>query len=127
MNQTVVLPNYELLDSGASQKLERFGDRLIIRPSTLAIWRRRSPEEWKRAAAEYDPDSGWRFRREHFESWQADFGAFKFELSLQTNGQVGIFPEHYSYLHALPRYVNELSAGQPGRPRVLNLFAYTGM
>ena len=45
----VALPwsSYELLDSGDNMKLERFGDILLARPETQAIWKKQRPELWR--------------------------------------------------------------------------------
>ena len=53
--------------------------------------------------------------------------SFRMRLRLQSNGQVGVFPEHQNYLGPLLGVLEELSAGRQGPIRVLNLFAYTGM
>src|SRR5579859_7583098 len=50
--------DYELIDSGDNRKLERFGDFILIRPETQALWRPARPDEWKRAIAEFRFESG---------------------------------------------------------------------
>lgn len=117
--------SYALVDSGEGMKLERFGEHLIARPSSLAIWKKgKEQKTWKEAAASYDPDKGWQFHSKKFDDWLVEFPKFSFKLRLQTNGQVGIFPEHASYIGNLISENNTL-LGAP--PRVLSLFAYTGL
>ncbi len=52
--------DYELLDSGAGEKLERFGGYVLARPEPKALWDKSLPEsEWKRRAhTEFVPGSG---------------------------------------------------------------------
>ncbi len=114
--------SYALIDSGAGQKLERFGDRMIARPSSLAIWKKRRPEEWRYAQATFDPDQGWRYSGKRFDDWQVTFGSTKIELRLQSNGQVGLFPDHLTYLDLL----TSAYLRAPDTCKVLNLFAFTG-
>jgi len=120
---------YALLDSGGMAKLERFGARIISRPSSQAVWKRQlGSVDWSAVDAKYDPDSGWRFKADSFEEWDAEILGIMIRLRLQRNGQVGLFPEHANYLPAVARDIAECAAADPGSsPRVLNLFAYTGM
>lgn len=121
---------YQLLDSGEGAKLERFGERIVARPSSLCIWKRRLPASaWKKADATFVPgkdeeSGGWRFGGAPFESWKIDYLTCVIELKLLRNGQVGLFPEHASYLSQL-----ESLGVAPTKeaPRLLNLFAYTGL
>lgn len=118
---------YSLLDSGLGEKLEQYGDKIIRRPSSLALWNKTQPETiWVNADAHYDPNSGWHFKTERFEHWLITIGAFQLKLLLQDNGQVGIFPEHLSYFMQLKEQIERIKMYQ-SIPRVLNLFAYTGM
>ena len=116
---------YSLLDSGEEQKLERFGSKVISRPSSLAIWRRRKGQDvWGKWDAQYHPDGGWAFRTKTFNEWEMDLGSFRLELRLQNNGQLGLFPDHLNYL---PDLLKAVKACGKSHPQVLNLFAYTGM
>lgn len=117
--------SYSLVDSGNLLKLERFGSKTIIRPSTVAIWKTKKPRsDWQMADATYEPKQGWQFKNGKFESWELDIkltngNPVRILMRLQQNGQVGIFPEHSMYLEQLADNIK-------GR-EVLNLFAYTGM
>jgi 23S rRNA (cytosine1962-C5)-methyltransferase len=119
--------SYALLDSGHGLKLERFGDKSIVRPSSLSVWKQRLPRErWTNADAAFDPERGWSFRGTPFDSWRFDSDLCTLVLRPQTNGQIGIFPEHAAYLEAVKARIGELRSTQ-GAVQVLNLFAYTGM
>lgn len=121
-------PHYALLDSGEGRKLERFGEKTIARPSTMAVWRRRRPAaEWADADATFDPDSGWRFRGAPIPSWRFETALCTLLLRPQTNGQIGVFPEHASYLPDLVGAIERLRSKRLNTVSVLNLFAYTGM
>ena len=56
-------PDYELIDSGRRCKLERFGAVTVIRGEPKAWWEPNlPPEEWDRARAVHDEDTGWELR-----------------------------------------------------------------
>lgn len=118
---------YRLLDSGAGEKLERFGNVTLRRPSSLAIWHKRlSARDWGDADATFLPNQGWKSRKKLPDSWRMGISDFSIELRTQRNGQVGVFPDHISYLPDL------VASGEAIRrsakaPKALNLFAYTGM
>ena len=116
---------YSLLDSGAGRKLERFGPRVLIRPSSLCIWQPRQPTQlWKSADAEYIPKEGWQFSGAKLaDNWSmvTEFGSY--ELRLQKNGQTGFFPEHTLVIQK----ILAISGNELVGTRVLNLFGYTGL
>ena len=116
---------YSLLDSGGFEKLEQFSGKRILRPSSLCLWKKSlSKDEWKKADAVYDPKDGWKFKDKEFNDWVLDCNGFKLKLRLQTNGQVGIFPEHAYYLS----HVNDFIAKNSTQAlKAINLFAYSGM
>lgn len=119
---------YELLDSGENAKLERFGARTLIRPSKFSVWSRtRSADLWRGADAVFEPKQGWRFHKQRFDSWRMNGEPDGLLLRLQDNGQIGFFPEHASYLPLLAKDIREYAQRTQRAPRVLNLFAYTGM
>lgn len=120
-----ILPvGYELLDSGAGEKLERFGSKIIRRPSSLCLWQRHKPELWETVHAQYDPDNGWRCPQGEFSNWLISQNDIKLKLQLQRNGQIGFFPEHLTTLHCLDELLDRTKCT---RPRILNLFAFTGL
>lgn len=131
---------YELIDSGDFEKLERFGKYILIRPEPQAIWKKvLSDDEWKRLAnAKFvreqkdkfrftdDVKGGWSKDRNMPESWQINYQYNDLKLTLRLAltgfGHVGIFPEqgnNWNFIYDTIRSWNTPS-------RVLNLFAYTG-
>jgi 23S rRNA (cytosine1962-C5)-methyltransferase len=124
---TSTITGYTLLDSGAGRKLERFGDTIIDRPSSLSTWRRRQPKTtWDDANATYHPPDRWERSGHPFSTWKAAIAGVTFELELMSNGQVGLFPEHAMYLPEVGTAITSLSKGLERPIQVLNLFAYTG-
>ena len=115
-NKSQSLPNgYKLLDSGDGRKFEQFGALKLIRPSSTAIWTPRK-KNWQ-ADSEYIPKQGWSKNVSGSHKIECING-IELDINLQNNGQIGIFPEHQSYLSDLSPTANS---------RALNLFAYTGL
>jgi 23S rRNA (cytosine1962-C5)-methyltransferase len=122
--------DYELLDSGEGEKLERFGKYLLCRPEPKAIWSKAmGKNEWEKAHARFNQVSSnsgkWHRKPEMPDNWMVQYRyqgmKLKFRLALTRFKHVGIFPEqavNWDYLY-------DSLQDQPGA-RVLNLFAYTG-
>ncbi|MFL5764761.1 MAG: class I SAM-dependent methyltransferase [Bacteroidia bacterium] len=127
--------DYELIDVGGFEKLERFGQYITIRPEPQAVWDKTlSSQEWeKRAHIKFEPRSSssgeWRKLKQMPDQWQVKYkinnsDAFiKFRLGLTSFKHVGIFPEQASNWDYIFETVQMMSVQQP---KVLNLFAYTG-
>ncbi len=118
--------DYELLDCGGGEKLERWGKYTLVRPDPQAIWKtERSHRGWQKPDARYarSATGGGAWETKHIpERWTVDYGSLTFNIKPMNFKHTGIFPE---------QAVNwDFAAGQikrAGRPvRVLNLFAYTG-
>jgi 23S rRNA (cytosine1962-C5)-methyltransferase len=132
--------DYELIDSGDFEKLERFGKFILVRPEPQAIWRKvLDDEEWKRMAhAKFvreqtdkfrftdDVKGGWSKDRNMPESWQVHYQyndlSLTLRLALTGFGHVGIFPEQGNNWN----FIYDTITSWGGQSRVLNLFAYTG-
>ena len=120
---------YELLDSGDGQKLERFGQYIFSRPESQAMWKRAlTQKEWNAAHAFFQPtneESGghWIPKKKFSERWQMNYGDLKFWAMTTPGRHLGVFPEvaaHWDWMADLVR-----SADRP--VSVLNLFGYTGL
>ena len=135
--------DYELLDSGAGEKLERFGAYVLARPEPKALWDPSLPEaEWRRLAhTTFTPGAGfgtagkedsgtWNRLRKMDDQWwiryrNEDGLSLDLRLGLTSFKHVGVFPEQAPNWDFIYRQTRALAA--KGRtPRVLNLFAYTG-
>lgn len=123
---------YRLLDAGGGRKLERFGERTLVRPEPQAIWAPSlSDAEWAKAdalfdaALEDDEHGRWRVDDGAPDAWTVQSGALSFECRLSAFRHVGVFPEqapHWRWMRE--RIESRRSAGRPFR--FLNLFGYTG-
>lgn len=131
--------DYELIDTGNFEKLERFGRYVARRPEPQAIWRPSlAEEEWRRLSdasflrdARSDERGEWRLREGMPSRWTVEYRyrgmRLRMRLGLTSFKHVGIFPEQAANWDFI--YDNCLALGGDGRteaPRVLNLFAYTG-
>lgn len=116
--------DYELLDSGDNRKLERYGKVTVIRPETQAIWRPARPPLWTSAAAEFRWAEGkgeWR-KGDLPERWELAWEGVRAAVRLTSFKHTGIFPEQAPNW----RWLGERTAALQ-KPRVLNLFGYTGI
>lgn len=125
--------DYELIDSGNGEKLERFGRLKLIRPEPQALWEATWPRsKWERIAdGWFDPGGShqgtWRplADKQLPDRWVIHYplGKQGIKLRLATTAfkHVGVFPEQAVNWEFLSRCCRGLRS-----PRVLNLFAYTG-
>lgn len=130
--------DYELIDSGNFEKLERFGDYVTRRPEPQAIWQRSLEErEWQRLAdasflrdAKSDERGEWRLKPGMPSRWSIRYDYkqmhLKMRLALTSFKHVGIFPEQAENWNFIYDKVEMLSTRKGRKPKVLNLFAYTG-
>ncbi len=127
--------DYELIDVGDFEKLERFGQYISIRPEPQAVWSKSlSNAEWeKRAHVKFIPKSSssgeWKKLKQMPDQWRVSYAvnnsdaAITFRLGLTSFKHVGIFPEQASNWDYIFESVKKSGADQP---KILNLFAYTG-
>jgi 23S rRNA (cytosine1962-C5)-methyltransferase len=127
--------DYELIDVGNFEKLERFGQYITIRPEPQAVWDRTlTTAEWeKRAHIKFVPRSSssgeWKKLKQVPDQWPVKYtinnsdSAIRFRLGLTSFKHVGIFPEQASNWDFIYETIKKMNVLQP---RVLNLFAYTG-
>ena len=126
--------DYELLDSGAGAKLERFGPYRFVRPEGGAMWQRALPErEWAAAegvfaTADEEGAGRWEFRRPVDARWAMRYGELRFWAQPTAFRHLGVFPEQASqwdWMGGLIRAAQGRAAHGP--IKVLNLFGYTGL
>ncbi len=132
--------DYELIDSGDYEKLERFGKYIIRRPEPQAVWRKSLPEkEWEDAAdATFKKEKGktsqdgndkgvWVQKNGMPDQWFINYEykemKLRFRLGLTSFKHVGVFPEQSENWDFIYDTVRNLNVSEP---KVLNLFAYTG-
>ncbi len=126
--------DYELIDCGNFEKLERFGQVILIRPEPQAVWSKQLPDsEWQRlhhirfkgrsaTAGDWVKKNPKTPDRWHIEYKNND-AAIKFRLALTSFKHLGIFPEQAVNWDYIAQNVKRFKTA---RPKVLNLFAYTG-
>ncbi|MBR0333825.1 MAG: class I SAM-dependent methyltransferase [Bacteroidales bacterium] len=129
--------DYELIDSGDFEKLERFGAYVLRRPEPQAVWKKALPEkDWqaadayfKRSSANASEERGqWQKRSSMPDQWWISYRPqdmkLRFRLGMTSFKHVGIFPEQaYNWNFIYDNLKNYQAAEAP---KVLNLFAYTG-
>jgi 23S rRNA (cytosine1962-C5)-methyltransferase len=126
--------DYELLDCGDFEKLERFGNLVLSRPEPQAVWKKTlSEQEWKkqthiRFKGRSATSGEWIKNSAHLPdrwnvAYQNDDVTINLRLGLTSFKHVGVFPEqavNWDYISSSIRKMKVRS------PKVLNLFAYTG-
>ena len=134
--------DYELLDSGKGAKLERFGEYVLARPEPKALWdKSMSDAEWNTLAhTRFTPGAGfgkagkedsgtWERLRNMPDQWWIRYDGgpkFSLRLGLTSFKHVGVFPEQAANWDYIFRQTSDIAAKTGSRPKVLNLFAYTG-
>ena len=137
--------DYELLDSGDGEKLERFGAYSLIRPEPKALWSKSmSSREWEKAAhVRFRPGAGfakagkedsgtWERLGRSEDQWYIRYGGsgdgpeFTLRLGLTSFKHTGVFPEQAPNWEYIYRETRALADKLGRKPKILNLFAYTG-
>ena len=118
--------DYELIDCGRGEKLERWGDQLLVRPDPQAIWNTpRTHPGWKHPHGRYARSSSgggqWE-KKDMPERWTIRYGGLTFNIKPMNFKHTGLFPEQAANWDFAQEQIRRAR-----RPiRVLNLFAYTG-
>ncbi len=123
--------DYELIDCGDFEKLERFGKYITIRPEPQAVWRKKYSEaEWeKQAHVKFVPKSSssgeWKALKKMPDQWTISYPLGNKEITLRLGltsfKHVGVFPEQACNWDIIFDFLSGLE-----KPKFLNLFAYTG-
>lgn len=127
MRFTDKFQDYEVIDTCAGEKLERWGDVLLIRPDPQILWKgeKRSPL-WKNAHARYHRSSSggghWEYYKKLPDNWNVRFGDLTFSVRPTGFKHTGLFPEQAVNWQLL----SDTICGADRPVKVLNLFAYTG-
>lgn len=118
--------DYELLDSGDGEKLERYGKFILSRPDPQALWNKRLPIlEWQNADAVFThkgSKGGWKKKSTVPEKWKIEFGGLNFFIKPTAFKHTGLFPEQEPNWKWIVNNIK--SANRP--VSILNLFGYTG-
>lgn len=122
--------DYELLDMADGQKLERWGEYILIRPDPQIIWKEKTHEKlWKEAHARYirsNTGGGhWEKLRKMKDDWSISYQDLTFRIKPMGFKHTGLFPEQAcNWDYMIEKIQNEIDKGR--EIKVLNLFAYTG-
>lgn len=122
---------YEVIDAGGREKLERWNDVILRRPDPVAIWPAEDPEAWKKANAVYHRSNkgggSWEFRTPVKDFWTIHYKDLVFRISPTGFKHTGLFPEQAANWDFIMASIRKAKKENPDRPlRILNLFAYTG-
>ena len=118
--------DYEVIDTSGGEKLERWGDYILVRPDPQVIWdTEKSDKRWKHMNGHYhrSPKGGgeWEFF-DLPDEWSIRYGELTFHLKPFSFKHTGLFPEQAANWDWFSSIIK--NAGRP--VKVLNLFAYTG-
>ncbi len=118
--------DYEVIDTSRGEKLERWGNYLLVRPDPQVIWDTdRKHSGWQRPNAHYHRSSKGGGEWEFFDlpqQWSIKYKTLTFNLKPFSFKHTGLFPEQAANWDWFSTLIRE--AGRP--VKVLNLFAYTG-
>lgn len=151
---TPVSKDYELLDSGGEEKLERYGSILLARPDPQALWEKSEDSRWNLANGRFERQGreGKWIEKNLPKEWEIEFGGLQFIIRPTSFKHTGLFPEQLSNWQWMGEQIRKKSSVQnglasPARERnadsqdeknrgpfgqdfsgvsVLNLFGYTG-
>lgn len=130
MRYSKELKDYELLDMANGEKLERWGDYILIRPDPQIVWKdKTNPNLWGKAHARYIRSSTggghWEKLRKMNDSWSIRYKDLTFNLKPMGFKHTGLFPEQsVNWDYMIEKISKEVKKGR--EVKVLNLFAYTG-
>lgn len=118
--------DFEVLDTGGGEKLERWGNVTLVRPDPQIIWETEKDADWKNANARYERSGegggAWNIRKLPKAEWEIGYKRLKFHIRPTGFKHTGLFPEQAVNWELLDGIIK-----RAGRPlNVLNLFAYTG-
>ena len=122
--------DYELIDATKENRLERWGDTILVRPDPQVVWH--TPEQsplWAKANAVYHRSASgggkWEYRRKMPERWTIRYGDLRLVVSPTGFKHTGVFPEQAVNWDVYADILRgAVAAGRT--PNVLNLFGYTG-
>ncbi len=120
--------DYELLDAGNGEKLERWKDIILRRPDPIAIWPIATDTPlWNSAHAIYHRSNKggghWEYLKDFPEEWTINYKDLRFRISPTNFKHTGLFPEQaYNW----DWIIKEVKDNKDKELRILNLFAYTG-
>ncbi len=126
IEKTCASRDYELLDSGDGEKLERYGKHILSRPDPQAIWGKKMSESiWKKADGVFSRsarNASWSLKKDIPNKWDIELGGLNFYIKPSAFKHTGVFPEQVQNWI----WIEELIRKSGRKISVLNLFGYTG-
>lgn len=134
MRATEYWQDYELIDCSSGERLERWGDIILIRPDPQVIWKTpKTNKYWKNAHAHYHRSTKgggeWEYLKPIPDEWKINYRDLTFRIKPMGFKHTGLFPEqavNWDFLRDVIRENQGKGCGENGQVKVLNLFAYTG-
>lgn len=119
--------DYECIDAGEGEKIDRWKDIVLRRPDPTAIWpKTENIDDWDKAHGHYHRSSkgggSWDFKRKIPEDWTIDYQDLTFKVSPTGFKHTGIFPEQSANWD----YMRDKIKSSKSEVKILNLFGYTG-
>jgi len=117
--------DYELIDSGEGEKLERYGRFIFSRPDPQALWPKLNAAAWKKTDGEFRrsaESAQWKIGQGVPERWQINLAGLNFWIKPTTFKHLGIFPEQVGNWE----WIKNLVGKAKRQISVINLFGYTG-
>jgi len=124
--------DYELLDTGEGEKLEKFGKYIFIRPYEDAFWPKTlTKNEWEKANGKFwssktGAKSGWKMNDKIDQKWEMSYKNINFFASPTPFRHLGFFPEQASHWDFIENNIKNASENNR-KIKFLNLFGYTGI
>lgn len=124
--KTIKQKEYELLDSGNNEKLERYGSYVLRRPDPEALWNKSKDYNiWEKADLKFVRSGNktkWIIRDGIPKNWDISYGSFIFNIRPTSFKHTGLFPEQLANW----QWIEKVIKSETRKINVLNLFAYTG-
>ena len=119
--------DYELIDASSGERLERWGDIILIRPDPQIIWNtEKKDKRWKQAHARYIRSSQgggkWQVYKDLPARWNISYGDLKFNVRTMGFKHTGVFPEQAVNWD----FVADIVKNSDRQLSIINLFGYTG-
>lgn len=121
---------FEVIDTSAGEKLERWKDVILARPDPQVIWNTPKGKEWNRINARYLRSSSgggqWDIKTMDKSEWTIEYKGLMFKISPTGFKHTGLFPEQAVNWDFMKDKITTAKADGKTEINVLNLFAYTG-
>lgn len=119
--------DYELIDASSGERLERWGDIILIRPDPQIIWNtEKKDKRWKQAHARYIRSSQgggkWQVYKDLPARWNIKYGDLSFNVRTMGFKHTGVFPEQAVNWD----FVADIIRNSERQLNIINLFGYTG-